>query len=250
MEIKTTKLSKISNIIFAIFATSIITFIWINFYLRNIKLSMIYSLIFSLIIISIIYLIKYFTQKKNIKVLNIEKNKSELKFKLQFSKRKLVNNYILDLLKFNHAEQLSSNHFYNHKTNQDIFIYLNDNINSEIYNDSLSYNIIIITLDNTNFQNEINEYTIEIINFNKLYDLSIQNNIYPNFNITKAKPTKYKLNNILENVLTKHKSKKLFLIGITILISSLFTKYNIYYIIMSTILMLLSVYARFNKKYN
>ena len=82
IQITQTKFSKISNLIFLTFCAFVISFVWLNKYISNIKLSTISSIIIALFFFVTYIVFKYFqnkfyTQNNNQKI-SIEELKNQL----------------------------------------------------------------------------------------------------------------------------------------------------------------------------
>ena len=63
-------------------------------------------------------------------------------------------------------------------------------------------------------------------------------------------PKKEKINNMLNVAFNRAKSKNYFIYGIILFICCLFFRYNVYYIIFSSLMFCFSLFSRFNRKYN
>ena len=255
IQITQSKFSKFSNLIFLTFSTFIIAFVWLNKYLSSLRLSIISSIIISLFFF-VTYLVfkhyqnKIYTQKNN-KKLSIE----ELKTHLLFTN----NNNLFELLKnifdFKDTIKLDNNHYLDTLSNCDIYLMLNkemleyeDYIN--IYKNRINDNLKVFCINSPSNHPELENTNIsfvDLLEINKiLIDSNTQINNYAKY---KNKP-KLKLKDILSIVLKKNKSRHYFFYGLLILATSIFTPYYIYYTIIGTILILLSLYSRFNSRFN
>jgi len=254
METNSTIFSKISNTIFLISSIFMLCFFWCNFYLKNLT----HSIFSSLVITSCFCLIYFITRHHvNIKAKTkktLRLNKEYFINQLTFGKANNIQNYIIKLYQITNYKIISAYHIIENSQNIDIFINFNENINQEkiiqliqnskntiidIYCSSHDKTIITPDLYQLNF------YTVDDI-----FKKSQIENIPLDLSINIKKSNKLSLKTILCTVLSKSKSKNYFLLSLLLLFSSLFTPYNVYYIICSTILILLSIYSRFNKKFN
>ena len=253
MNYKKTTLSKISNIIFLNTSIFILFFLWCNFYIKNFKLSLISSCL-AIISFGLIYFPIYLHKSKNSKNTKIKKQKI-----LDFANNLLIMNYkeIYDFLTKNLG-------FKDFKKVSDTFISTNNKDIFFIFTDERIFEIEFLKhLKLRNYDN------IEIYCFRKLNNLDIYQNINIKFieidtlyelisnNNKESIPSKYKfdkkkiiIKDIFQTIFSKTKSKGYFIYGLIILITSLFTPYNVYYIISATSLLLISIFSRFNTIYN
>lgn len=249
------KFSKISNLIFLTSTTFIISFIWINFYIRNFKQSII-----SATIISSCFFICYCVFKsyqKKIYISNHKKNISlqSLKDFLLYSNNTSIYSFICQLYNYKKLSKCeSTNHYISKEEKIDIFLVFdkeiidNENI-IPIYKTRIYNNIIIFCIDNIKFT-QIENTNIKIINLNELNKKTNEQSINLPHTIQLQKTPKFKAKDILCIILNKNKSRKYFSWGIILIFFSLFNPYFIYYNIISSILLLLSLYSRFNKQFN
>lgn len=255
MNTKVTKLSKISNILFLSISFFFLSFLWINYYIKSLKKSFIYSLISSLIFFVIILFFNFKKDKKSIDISNKSKHKDYIKIQLLYSNSDKIMKFLIKLYNLENYTLISNNHLYSKNNNSDKFIVfkteaINQSELENIYKESISQNIEIYCFDDPKNIIELENYNIKFITFNEIYKDCEENNHFPDFSINIKKSTKYRLKDILCVVFCKAKSKSYLWIGILLMFSSLFTPYNIYYIIMSTLLLLMAIYSRFNKRYN
>ena len=248
---------KFINIIDAFFIaliTMLIIFAWIQFFIKNIILSLIISSILSL---AIIYSIYYFRSKKQTKALNISsKNTSILKFKLAI--QTLPHTKFIKLIK-----QLIPTKYETRISKGDIIVkkegisqIFTTNFNGELTESKLleiiktrqSNNITVFCLsfDNSvkSIHNAFKNKTINLVTLDQLYNLFEQNNISvdtSNIDLSKHKIT---LVEILKNSISRNKSRGYFVSGLVLLFASLIIPYKIYYVVFSTILLGLSLVCR------
>ena len=234
-------------------------FLWINYSCRNIYLSLIIAIFLSIIIDKIIQI---FISKKN-KYTTIKKEEQDKikNFSIQFLCSTKFEN-------INYFTTLFSNP--NIKKTKDYFIindttflpyYIKDTlIDDDIYSIYRSFNIktkklVVLCANITdsaqNIAQNIASYEIIPLNENDVYFKFLKplNANLPN-TITFKQKQKLKLKDFMSMGLNKHSAKSYFLSGFVILISSLFIRYKIYYIIFASLLFVLAYISYFNTWYN
>ena len=254
MNIKTTKLSKFSNKIFLIFNILILSFIWCNYYLKNFSLSFFSSLIIT-ITFSIIYLTinKYLIIKKTIKE-NQKTIKEDFRKYLYFCNQQELINLIKNTYKFDNILTINQNQYQLDDGTNLYFIYNNPIINHidmyNIFKSCTNNKIQIFCFDYDKNIIFCENFNIQFITFNELYEQISNNNIKTNTTFNIKKSNKLSMKSLLCIVLSKSNSKKYFKLALLLLLAQIFTPYKIYYIICSSILILISIYCKFNTKFN
>ena len=136
----------------------------------------------------------------------------------------------------------------------DLFICLQENISpndiQSIYQNRETNEIIIVCLSKFDLLYNIENMNVTFLDLQSLYLFYQENNINTLLCVNQIKKPKYRIKDIFCIVLNKEKSKSYFWLGIVLLFSSLFTPFSTYYIVVSTILFLLSLFSRFNKIFN
>lgn len=235
-------------------ATMLIIFVWLQFFIKNVLISLTLSILISL---AIIYVTHRINQKKHTRYLNTESRNTELlKFKLAI--QTLPNTKLISLIK-----KLIPSKYITKTVNGDIFAEKDGctHILTTILNDKLSEQKLLETIKDKqsdhltifclSFNNEIisickmfkNKH-INLINLEQLYEIFTQNNISidtSNIDISKHKIT---LIEILKNIVSRNKSKGYFISGIVLLFTSLIIPYKLYYVVFSSILFILSIICR------
>lgn len=253
MNTNTTSLSKISNILFLITTIFCLFFLWCNYYIKNIKTSLISSIIVILSFL-IIYLPVYFIrQSKKTKTQLKSKEIKQLTQNLTYSQDAEILSLFLSILdKSQITEVLANNHII--MNNEDVFLLFNNNLIEQEFYKMLkcrkSNNIKIYCISKPNNITKITNITTSFIEINEIYQMFKSNNIRFKENIIIPDKQKFNLNIILNTVLNKSKSRSYLTLGILLLFTSLFTPFTNYYIIISTILIILSIISRFNTKFN
>lgn len=248
-----TQLSKISNTIFLILSILILSFIWLNYYLHNIRLSIISSLIVISAFCIAYFSIRTYTQRKLKSKNQIIKDKEDIRTTLIFSSFQDNLNLIKNLFNIEIIKRVDDNHYLSQ--DKDIFIFL---VNHKLLDEDILKiiksrqfnNIEIYTIQNPSIMPLPEDITLRTITFDEIYEkLLNSSSIKIDISIFKKTP-KLSLKNYICIILKKERSRGYFSFGILILFSSLFTIYQTYYIVIGTLLILLSLYSRFNNKYN
>lgn len=253
MQQKSSKFSKISNIIFIESIVFILSYIWVNFYLKRILLSFFISFTLTLLISLIFFYFKSKINKKKQNKINEIEHKLKLKNYLKLNKRNITNNYLISKFKFTNLKKIDNNHYHNKTSNFDVFIFLNiDEFNEyKVYNNHISNKITIISIDEIKLNYILKNTSIQIIQYEEIYQLCKADfeNLIPNI-IEEKQKSKFKLKELIPQILVKKNYKKFFSLGMLLIFSSILTKYKIYYLLISTLLLLTSIYCRFNTKFN
>lgn len=253
METKTTKLSKISNMLFLTTIIFCLFFLWCNFYTKSLKISFFSSIIISICFLILFVIISNYLSKRKSK--SIEKTNSIEKFKLNlmYSQVSNVLNLLKTMLNFTSNKEIEKNHFLL-DNQKDLFIFLQESISQNdiqsIFQNRQKNEIIIVSISKFDLPINIDKITIEFIDLQSLYLFCQENSINTLQCVNHIKKPKYRLKDIFCIVLNKEKSKSYFWLGIVLLFSSLFTPFSTYYMVFATILFLLSLFSRFNKIFN
>lgn len=254
MEIKKSPFSEFSNIAFLLFVIFLLSFLWCNFYLKNLSIALTCSFII-IIAFSLIYIPYKINKIKKIKNISITTNKSSyLKNQLLFSSNLEIINFIIELYEYSNTK--IKNDFYAQEINKkDIFINFSEETPSlenvyNYYKTATSDKIDVFCFNKPKQVLTINNKEINFIDFDDFLQKCKEKQKYFDKNILVNNKNNYKFTDILNIILNKNRSKNYLWLGILILISSLFTPYNIYYFIVSTILLGLSIFVKFNNIYN
>lgn len=254
MNSKTTLFSKISNNIFLLISIFCIFFLWTNIYTKNIYTSFVCSLIVLIAFSIIYYPIKIINSKNKKKKNNNFQKKDYTKIQFLFGKNEKIIKFIIELFKIKNHSKITNTHFVITEDNLDIFFFFNNILTEKeinlVYKNTINQNIKIFCLEFEKAITKLKNYNLEIIDFENIYNNCRNNNCYLDFNIEIKKTTKYSFKNILCIVFSKGRSKSYFWLALLLLFSSLFTPYNIYYIVFSSILFILAIYSKFNKHFN
>lgn len=254
MNSKKSVFSQISNFIFIISIIFILSFIWINFYLRNIQNSFSCAIIISVTAIIILTPIKISIEKKQVNSLSKKNTTKYLKDQLIFGNDRINIKSLCTAFNINNLSTTNTeNHYIDHASKTDYFFLFNSEMLSDsdfifVSKNKLYNNIQIYCIDSPNFS--INDINISINRISDIEKTLKQTNIIINQNIKPNLKAKISLKDVLCVIFNKKQSRSYFWFGIMLIFSSLFSLYSTYYIISGTILILLSIFARFNKKFN
>lgn len=252
METKITKFSKISNKIFLICSIYLISFIWLEYKIHSIKNASLIAIPITLLFLLVYTFLSKIWSAKNKKALSKSELKQNLYNQLIWGNSDTINKYILSILGYDNLTKISNTHY----ENTSIAIHFNfkkEVINSfdlaNIIRETTSNSIIVVCL-HSNITSQPQDKEICIIDLEKLCNLlGEQITNFPTNIKLKNKP-KYRLKDLLCIALNKRKAKGYFLSSLMLIFLSLFTPYNIYYIIVSTVLLLLAIISRINTKFN
>ena len=254
---------KFINVLDFIFISAgilLIFFVWINFFIRNIFLSFLLSLFLSgVTIFIIIYLKNRKTNKSNLKF-NQQQSLAKFKLAIQSSSSQKLISILKQLIPQNCPVKIKQgNIYFTSKEKECVFIpfYSQDLNDTLILNLIKNINLSNITIFCSNYSKEakyissiFNNKTINLVSLDELYVLTTQKKIKVNTeNIDLTKP-KISIKEILINSIKKDKAKGYFISGLVLLFTSIIIPYKIYYVIFSSILILLSIICKFKPEKN
>lgn len=245
---KSSKFSKISNLCFLIISIFSLFFLWCNYYINNINISIISSIIFIIAFLIIYAPIKIYTNKK-ISASNKKSLKKDAIIEhLKLSSEQECYNLITNLSNLQSATVLSYSHLI--LDNTDIFIDFSspeaNTINIEKFiKQRLTSNINIYCINKPSLINKINNININFIEINDILRIMEEKDIEILQLYKYEKIHKPNLNTLLFTIFNKEKSRSYFVYGFILLFFSLLTPYSIFYIIMSSILIILSIICKF-----
>ena len=248
------KIVNIVDLIFIAFATFLIIFAWVQFFVKNILLSLFISATLS---ISILLVFNYFKSKKQLKKQALFASQTKfLKFKLAI--QTMSNQNLIKLIKKLIPSPSTTTTKGDIRFIKDEIVYLLTffycyELNSLklmdlIKTKNCSHLIVFCSSFNkdaeqisTSFKNK----QITLISLEQLYDLCNKKGIdvdISNINLSKSKIT---IKTLLKTLVSRHNSKGYFISGLVILFTSLLIPYRIYYVVVSSILFILSALCRF-----
>lgn len=231
-------------------------YIWINKYIKNAILSFFICNIIYFLLFFVIF--KYLNNKLTISNLKT-KDKKICDFILNYltySSESINQNFFKNLLNINH---ISNNYFKNEKSY--FYIDIKSNLDSKsfhkINNFYLSLNSNLpLTIIYKNYTPEFKELILNnpnqfnLINFDELYSIMKAKNFYPTSITNNQKSKLKKLKQIKQKTissLTKNNFFKFLFSGLSLITLSLFIPFSFYYLIIGSILIILSIISLFNK---
>jgi hypothetical protein len=255
---KKSKFALFVDSLFSSFSITFIIYLWLNKIYKNANLVNFISIIV-LILSFTLFLIFFFKHNnKLISKSNNEKFLNKCINSLILSSNLDYKNFICKLLNCSHIEN------YTYKL-EDKIIYINIktelssndyfNMQEIIFNKSINATKLyfIYKTKNKSFDDiiSISNYEIELISFEILAKLMTQKNIYP---IKKESVTKHSLKNkIINNFKKQYQSitnkhfKEFFFSGLSLLFLSIIVPFSNYYLIIGTILLIISILSLFRK---
>lgn len=254
------KFVNILDLVFISVGILLIFFAWINFFIRNIFLALLCSALLSGLTVAIITYFKIKKTNKAILQFTHQQALEKFKFAIQSASSQKLISILKQLIPKNCPIKIKQgNIFFTSDEKENVFIPfysqdLNDNL---LLNLIKNINVSNITIFCSNYSKEakyissiFNNKTITLISLDELYKLTIQKKIKVDTeNINLSKP-KISVKDILKNSIKKDKSKGYFISGLVLLFTSLIIPYKIYYVIFSSILILLSIICKFKPANN
>ena len=242
--------------LFITFATFLIVYAWLNFYIRDLNTTFILSIIFALAFTYVLfYVLNKLHNKKNLTANKVKEiNKHFLAFRLMNLKEKL--NLLQKTLSKKYETKIVKNVLTYTKDNQTFSLIVatqksllteEDLINLIEEHNIKSNNLFIICQD---FQPSINlklikNLNIEFINKEKLFTEYFEpNNTYPDYSILNEKSLKPTLKSVAKNFLKKEKSKQYFWLGFVLIFSSIILPFKIYYLIFGSAFIICSILCK------
>lgn len=220
-----------------------LSFMWIEYVKRDFSLSLYLSIPLSLFITIIFYLIERKKEKKKYKS-QVEQQKIE-----QFGKNLLLcDSTTLNTL-LSPLKQANATYYTMFDTTK---LTIDDVLSciKEAEHDQIIFFCFDYQKEVLDFTKHIKHKQVKMLNYFDIYEMlnTSHTPIDIPMNWQEAKHTNLKL--ILSTALKKEKAKSYFYCALLLSLGSLFLRYNIYYIVVSSFLFLLSLYALCNKKYN
>ena len=253
------KISKILNIFFKYVLYVSMFFIWIYYYNRQLVFSFVLSIILSVICD---FIISIFVKKRNTNaIIKNEEKKKILDFSNQFLFSTTFQNinFFCDLFKNPNTKKFKNYFIINNTTFLPYYtkIELDENDITNIYKsiNVKTKNLVVMCKNCTNtginLSKSVDNFNFVVLNENDVYFKFLKplNATIPqNINFKKNKKLKFK--ELLCIALNKHTAKGYFFSAFIILISSLFIKYKIYYIVFAFMLFILCYFSYFNVWFN
>lgn len=253
-----TKLAIQLDNIFKYIVIFCIFFIWTNYYYTNFLGCVILSILFTSIACFILTKIFYIKNDKKIKTKNEAIEYDQTIHQLLFMKQDEILNYFYLVLKTLDFDAKSDNFtiILNNKTILPYFVYeLSIDDFLKIYKKYKSKKLIILT---NKVSSELNSFisnfdleAVEIMTSKDVYNTLIKpSKLKPQITVKAKELKKLTAIKFCQHAFNKKNARSYFLSGILIMFSSLFYKYSLYYQIVGTILFGLSLYSKFNTRFN
>lgn len=255
--------SFIFDFIFILLSIFFISFIWIRSFVHNNSLIWVYSLS----ITAILGIILFSVLKKKITTYSLskkeEKTKKEILNMLLFSQKSEINKY---LIKFFENENITKhNEFFTFNKEEKYIVFNNFEFDSLSLQNLLTLikkaqkencNRVYIFCNNyskecVDFIKNLKNIKVKLVNFDTFYFSFIKKqNIYPAFSVCYEEKGKYKFKELLSIAFNKNKTKRYLLTGLIFLIGSIFLRYNIYYLVFTSLMFIFAMFSYFNNIYN
>lgn len=251
------KFINLIDTIFISITVLLIFFAWIQFFIKNIILSLIIG---SLLAITTILCVKTLKNKKLSKLeINSNNNTNLAKFKIAIQSLPSIkiSNILKKLIPTSLTATIKKGDIIFTKNNE-INIYtfyfseqLSENKLLEIIKSKKANCITIFCISYTESADIISKaftnLKIKLITLDQLYKICEANNISVNTEHIDLTSHKIHLKDILKGFISPNKSKGYFISGLITLLTSLIIPYRIYYVIFSSILFILCLICKFNR---
>lgn len=258
---KKTRLSKIFDFLFGTSFVFLMCFVWVRFFLHNFALTILLSAIISFCVCGLYYfLTKQKTEKQQLSETELEKAHN-ISMHFLFSTKKEIISELEKLLSKKYDVTAKSDHLIVNDTMLKP-IYTSETISdkdvlesfSKIKNTNLKK--LIICCENASpvamkISSLIKEKEIVVLDEYLAYK-----NIFlplgfnpPKVEIEEKKKDK-KIDVFLQNAFNKKHTKNYLLVAVFLLFGSFLLRYNLYYIIFSSIATLCALYSHFNTRFN
>lgn len=249
---------KFVNLIDKLFITIcvfLLSFAWINFYVRNLQLTFVFSLFVTFSVCFIMFFIyNKKTTKKHAETAKTEQIETfSLAFKLLPSNEKLALLEQAFDVKLNTRSEFfltENNHIftcYNGKmlTENEYFAILSKAQN-------IGFNHLTIIVDDYERQIKLNLLkgkVVEIIDMKNLFAIVNKKSVKLNTENINLSATKFSWREFALNLFKPNKAKSYFLCGLVLLFSSVILPYNYYYIIVGSMLILFALICKILPKF-
>ena len=263
---KTRLLSKILDNIFLILSVFGISFLWIRYNEHNIWLILFFSSLITFVVCTIFHMIASYKQKKN-KISSDENKKvANLTTHLMFQSK---SDTIKDFEKALSSRSLSYKKYANYLVYNDMLIYpifyktnVDDSSILQVIISLKSKSVVPKTLIicSKNFTSDAKQLCDSFSEYNiSLYDEKMTYQVFfkpveIEFKTMTTKPKKKskkeKFWNLVSIAFNRQRFKGYFFSSIVLIIASYFMRYNLYYLITSSILILFAIFSYFNKPFN
>lgn len=251
---------KFFNLLSRIFLIFMICFVWFRYFIKDLSLSLVYTAILTLIIEMFIHFLLQRKNKKN----NLKKEEEQLAEKISlnfiYDNKKAIQ-YFSSLCKIKYSVKTLSKFLIlsgkeKSETNQNTVVYPTYSFNSfcaqdllEIIKKTEKYSpskLVICTYkvgtDAKTFASKIKDKKIVLLDSRDCFIKLIKPyNFYPDNLKDIELASKPKFKDILLSSISRQRTKGYLLASFILLFSSMIVKMNIYYVVMSSVLLLLSL---------
>lgn len=261
---KNVSLYLIVDLVFKFILLFLFNLIWCTYFISNTPLALSLSVVLAILTIFIIYKINGKKEIKKLALLNEEQKIENIKNTFLFMTNQEITVFFYKLALSRHGCTKYENYIQITTPQNPIILYPHfkcattsqDDI-LQIYkmfkNKPLKRLIILTNQLEPNAQAITQNFKFETLVLNHketYYSLLKPYEFYPEIQIKHKPKTKNTFRQILSVSLNKKKTKGYFLSALFLLFSSLFTRYKIYYLIFSSILIVLALISRFNPSFN
>ncbi len=260
------KFTTFINILIKYLSLFCLSFIWLNFYLRDYKISLLLAIAISIISGILLKLIfKKLHSQTNIKIKEQKKIK-EISNQLLFLDEKKVYNFFNTVLtkKFDNIVLQKKYFIINNEKNKTAFLpfyknfSLHENDILSIYNEINKNKINKLYIFCVNYNSEalrlsklVKECEIILLNEYDAFKKILQPlNIYPETKPIFKENKKLQAKEYLYLAFNKSQTKKYFFGAVIMVFFSFFTPFRIYYLIFSSLFFVFAIFSRFNQPFN
>ena len=249
------KFINIVDTLFILVVILLIIFAWVQYFIKNLILSIAISLIISIGIIVLLYYLKSKKYNNAQSVIKRNKDFSVFKIAIQTLSISKFNAIIKKIIPSQYNARCNNNNVYFEKEK---LVYIATSYFSNELSESCLLNIIkekkcdnLIVFCSSYSQNAksiLNSFKnlkIELVDLEQLFELFNKKNIVLDTSNISLANNKIQFKQLLKNIISRNKSKGYFISGLVLLFTSIIIPYKIYYVIFSSILFTLSILSRF-----
>jgi hypothetical protein len=249
------KFINIVDIIFISIATFLILFAWVQFFVKNLITSLMLSTLLTIAILTIFRWLKI--KKYNNLQFDINRKQDLASFRLavQTMPTNKLATLIKKLLPIEYLAKIEKGDIIFIKDNvKNIFTfhYSSELTETQLLNIIKTKNTPKLTIFCTSYTGEVKlianafkNIQVELVDIEELFEIFNKNNIKIDTSHIDLNKPKVTLKQIFKNSISRNKSKPYFISGLILLLTSLIIPYKIYYVIFSSILLILSLVCRF-----
>ncbi len=253
-----TQLSKFLNKIFKYTTLFALAFVWTNYYFTPLWVAVLLAGLFSIFCGLIM---AYYSSKKQ-NLINLKKSEkkqaSDSSFQFIFASNETVNNFFISLLKNTYEVDTKAGNIIIKQDNKTALfipcytsttVSCKEVIDAYILAKQLSQTSVVIACkslqeDCLQIAQSVKDATFTFLDETEVFKLFLQPyNTYPNFNIELKQVEKLKYSELKKYAFNKTKTKGYFLSGVMLMFASFFTRYNLYYVIVASLLFLSALYC-------